>query len=285
MSSSHSKNAFETRETYIRCRLRGSCGTVPAATVRVRGVLGFHRRSIVQRPRPLEVRCRILEVRCRARLRLPSSTAPGKHRSPHAESPRKVRRRPHNPRRQRLEPVVVPPLRFGHLGALLLQQHFEGACRGLCPVLRAHRTALLGLKEPLCGLHVVPRVREHATEAEVRLGLVGPQGDGLAVGLGCFAPVLLRGVPPALSEQLRVRVARLRGEAGPLPRDLASPLLPHPAILLLLPQLPHPLVKRPVQLPNAGVRRAVDAAEVRRRQLLVVAHIADGVLLTLVVHV
>eukprot|EP00964_Phaeocystis_antarctica_P126648 scaffold90306_cov63-Phaeocystis_antarctica.AAC.3 len=31
-----------------------------------------------------------------------------------------VRRRPHHPRRQRLEPLVVPPLRLGHLGAYLL---------------------------------------------------------------------------------------------------------------------------------------------------------------------
>eukprot|EP00964_Phaeocystis_antarctica_P125027 scaffold88669_cov57-Phaeocystis_antarctica.AAC.1 len=34
---------------------------------------------------------------------------------------------------------------------------------------------------------------------ERRHGLVGPQGDGLAVGLGCSARVLLRAVPQALS--------------------------------------------------------------------------------------
>ena len=43
----------------------------------------------------------------------------------------------------------------------------------------------------------------------VRIGLVGLQGDGLAVGLACFAPVLLSGVPRTFSQQLVVRVARL----------------------------------------------------------------------------
>eukprot|EP00964_Phaeocystis_antarctica_P051259 scaffold29905_cov64-Phaeocystis_antarctica.AAC.1 len=71
-----------------------------------------------------------------------------------------VRRRPHNPRRQRLEPLVVPPLRLGHLVALLQLQHTEGQCRDLCPAIRARRVALLGLEEPLRGLHVVPRVAE-----------------------------------------------------------------------------------------------------------------------------
>eukprot|EP00964_Phaeocystis_antarctica_P010635 scaffold5850_cov61-Phaeocystis_antarctica.AAC.13 len=116
-------------------------------------------------------------------------------------------------------------------------------------------------------------------------GLVGPQGDGLAEGLGRSARVLLRGVPQALSEQLLVLVARLRGFAGLALRELAILLLLHPTILLPLPLLPHLLVKRPVQRPRARVRRAVDAAQVRRRQFLVAAHIADGVLLPLVVHV
>ena len=44
-------------------------------------------------------------------------------------------------------------------------------------------------------------------------------------------------------------------------------------------------MKRSVQLPCARVRRAVDAADVRRRQPLIAALVADGVLLTLVVHV
>ena len=48
---------------------------------------------------------------------------------------------------------------------------FEGPCRGLCPALRAHRKALLGLEVPLRGLHVVPRVVERCTEVVVRLGL------------------------------------------------------------------------------------------------------------------
>eukprot|EP00964_Phaeocystis_antarctica_P037888 scaffold21671_cov63-Phaeocystis_antarctica.AAC.3 len=59
----------------------------------------------------------------------------------------------------------------------------------------------------------------------------------------------------------------------------------HPSILPRLTILPHPLVKCPVQHPRARVRRAVLAAEVRRRQLLIEAHIADRMLLTLVVHV
>eukprot|EP00964_Phaeocystis_antarctica_P018234 scaffold10094_cov53-Phaeocystis_antarctica.AAC.2 len=109
---------------------------------------------------------------------------PTQHRSPHLVSLQVVRRRPHHPRRQRLEPLVVPPLRLGHLVAHILSQHVESRCRGLCPVLRAHRPALLGLEEPLRGLHLVPRVAERCTEVVVRVGLVGPQRDGLAVGPG-----------------------------------------------------------------------------------------------------
>eukprot|EP00964_Phaeocystis_antarctica_P103345 scaffold68635_cov56-Phaeocystis_antarctica.AAC.2 len=187
--------------------------------------------------------------------------------------------------RMRLEPLVVPPLRLGHLVALLLLQHVECPCRSICSVLRAHRIALVGLEVPLRGLHLVPRVVERCTEVEVRQGLVGLQGDGLAEGLGCSARVLLRAVPHALSQQLLVRVARLRGVPGLHLRGLAMPLLPLPAILQLLPLLPQLLVKHPVQLPSARVRRAVDAAEVRRRQLLIEALITDGVLLPLVVHV
>eukprot|EP00964_Phaeocystis_antarctica_P104274 scaffold69417_cov66-Phaeocystis_antarctica.AAC.1 len=193
-----------------------------------------------------------------------------------------VRRRPQNPRRQRLEPHVVPPLRLGHLGARLHPQHAEGICRGLCPAFRVYRIALTGLEVPLRALHVVPRVLERCTEVVVRQGPVGPQGDGLAVGLGCSAHIPLRGVPYAFSHQLIVLVARPRGEAGVRLRGLAILLLPYPAILSLLPPLPHLLVKRPVQLPRARVRRAVLATEVRRRQLLIAAHVTDGVLLPLV---
>eukprot|EP00964_Phaeocystis_antarctica_P084889 scaffold53559_cov66-Phaeocystis_antarctica.AAC.2 len=253
--------------------------------VRESGVLGFHRRSIAQRRSPLEVRGRLLELRCRARPHLPSTITPAQHRSPHAVCPRLVRRRPNNPRRQRLELLVVPPLRLGHLAALLPPQLVEGACRGLCPVLRAHRIALLGLEVLLCGLHVVPRAGEHCTKVVVRHGLVWPQGDGLAVGPGFFAVVPLKGVPRTLSHQPIVRVARLRGDAGLPLRGLAIPLLRRPTILLRLPLLPHLLVKHPVQLPSTRVRRAGLAAEVRRWQLLVEALIADGVLLPAVVHV
>eukprot|EP00964_Phaeocystis_antarctica_P039870 scaffold22792_cov64-Phaeocystis_antarctica.AAC.2 len=184
-----------------------------------------------------------------------------------------------------LSPSSVHHVRLGHLVARLQPQHVEGLCRGLCPALRAHRIALLGFKVPLRGLHDVPRVGEHGTEVVVRHGLVGPQGDGLAVDLACSAPVLLRHVPRALSHQLIVRVARLCGKAGHLLRGLAIPLLRRPTILPLLPLLPQLLVKRPVQLPSDRVRRTVDAAEVRRRHLLIAAHVTDGVLLPLVVHV
>ena len=47
-----------------------------------------------------------------------SITQPAQHSSPHGECIHIIRRRPCNPRRQRFEPLVVLPLRFGHLGAL-----------------------------------------------------------------------------------------------------------------------------------------------------------------------
>eukprot|EP00964_Phaeocystis_antarctica_P058752 scaffold34854_cov68-Phaeocystis_antarctica.AAC.5 len=107
------------------------------------------------------VRGCLLELRHRSGPRNPSTKrAPAQHVSPHEVSSRMVRRRPHNPRRQRLEPLVVPPLRLGHLGARLLCQHAESRCRGTCPALRAHRVALLGLEKPHRGLHLVPRVVE-----------------------------------------------------------------------------------------------------------------------------
>eukprot|EP00964_Phaeocystis_antarctica_P020618 scaffold11403_cov64-Phaeocystis_antarctica.AAC.1 len=105
--------------------------------------------------------------------------------------------------------------------------------------IRAHRVALPGLEVPLRGLHEVPRVIERCTEAVVRLGLAGPQGNGLAVGPGCSAPIKLRGVPRAISQQLLVRVARLRGAPGCVLRGLAIPLLHHPSILRALPMPLH----------------------------------------------
>eukprot|EP00964_Phaeocystis_antarctica_P020114 scaffold11111_cov53-Phaeocystis_antarctica.AAC.1 len=180
------------------CGLHGFC--LAAAPGRGTGELRFHRRSRVQRRSPIIVRGCLLELRCRARPRHPEATTlPAQHHGSHDVSGHIVQRRPHNPRRQRLEPLVVPPLRLGHLGAHLLCQHHPGRCRGLSPGPRVHRPALLGLEEPLRGLHEVPRVVERCTEVVVRLGPVGPQGDGLAVGPGCFAVVLLRLVPRALS--------------------------------------------------------------------------------------
>eukprot|EP00964_Phaeocystis_antarctica_P074760 scaffold46035_cov65-Phaeocystis_antarctica.AAC.2 len=197
-----------------------------------------HQAALLRRS-PIKVRGRLPELRRRARTRLPSATLPSQQFSPHLVGSRIVRRRPHHPRRQRLEPLVVPPLRLGHLGARLLAQHAEGRCRGLCPGIRAHRVALLGLEESLRGLHVVPRVVERCTEAEVRIGPVGPQGDGLAAGLGCSAPVLLRAVLHTLSNQLLVLVARLRSAPGLPLRDLAILLLRHATILRPLPKLLH----------------------------------------------
>eukprot|EP00964_Phaeocystis_antarctica_P010576 scaffold5825_cov56-Phaeocystis_antarctica.AAC.4 len=147
-----------------------------AAPGRETGFIGFHGRSIGQRRHPLKVRGCLLELRCRARPRLTRiPRRPAQHQSPHLVGLPIVRRRPHNPHRQRLELLVVPPLRLGHLVVALRQpQHVKGTCRGLCPLLRAHRKALLGLEVTLCGLHVVPRVVEHSTEVGVRHGLVGP---------------------------------------------------------------------------------------------------------------
>eukprot|EP00964_Phaeocystis_antarctica_P048208 scaffold27899_cov66-Phaeocystis_antarctica.AAC.3 len=91
-----------------------------AAKVCDLGDLGFHHRSTAQRRSPIIVHGRLLELRRRARPRLPSTgTRPAQYLSPHDVSIYIVQRRPHNPRRQRLEPLVVPPLRLGHLGALL----------------------------------------------------------------------------------------------------------------------------------------------------------------------
>eukprot|EP00964_Phaeocystis_antarctica_P024166 scaffold13542_cov58-Phaeocystis_antarctica.AAC.4 len=267
-----------------RCALHGLSPT--AASGREAGKIGFHRRSIAQRRSSLVLRGRLLELRYQAKPHRPSTiTLPAQHHSPHQDGSLVIRRRPHNVRRQRLEPLVVPPLRLGHLGALLQPQLVEGMCRGPCPALRAHRKACLGLEVPLCGLHFVPRFGEHCTEVEVRRGLDGLKGDGLAEDLCCSARVLLRGVTRALSQQLRVRVARLRGGAGLRLRGLASPLLHRATILIPLLLLPQLLVKHPVQLPSGRVRRAVHAAQVRRRQLLIAAHVTDGVLLTLVIHV
>eukprot|EP00964_Phaeocystis_antarctica_P064590 scaffold38863_cov63-Phaeocystis_antarctica.AAC.2 len=264
--------------------LHGLC--LAAAPGRVSGELVFPRRSRVQRRSPLEVRGRLHELRRRARPDLPrtTTTGPAQHHGPHMVGYHIVRRRPHHPRRQRLETLVVPPLRLGHLGAHLLFQHVDGHCRGRCPFSRASRATLLGLEEPLRGLHVVPRVGERCTEVVVRHGLVGPQCNGLAEGPGCSACVPLRGVPRAFSQQLIVRIARLRGVPGCLLRDLALPLLHHPSILRHFPLPLHLLVIHGVQLPGARVARAVDAAPVRRRHLQLDANRANFVLLTVVAH-
>eukprot|EP00964_Phaeocystis_antarctica_P025659 scaffold14444_cov75-Phaeocystis_antarctica.AAC.2 len=98
--------------------LHGIC--LAAAPGCMAGELCFMRRSIAQLRSPLVVRGRLPELRCRARPRLPSATLPAQHNSPQSVGSHIVRRRPRNPRRQRLEPLVVPPLRLGHLAALRL---------------------------------------------------------------------------------------------------------------------------------------------------------------------
>eukprot|EP00964_Phaeocystis_antarctica_P064049 scaffold38490_cov62-Phaeocystis_antarctica.AAC.4 len=246
---------------------------------------GFPRWSRVQRRSPIKARGRLLELRCRARPHRPSAHLPAQHDGPHLVGYQIVRRRPHNPRRQCVELLVVPPLRLGHLGARLLCQHAEDPCRGHCPALRAHRVALLRLEEPLRGLHQVRRVTERCTEVAVRLGPVGPQCDGFTVDLGFFTPVLFDGVPHALGQQLLVLVAGLRGNQGCLLRDLAIQLLHNPSILIHLPMHLHLLVIHRVPLPSARVSRAVDAAPVRRRHLQLDANRANFVLFTAVVHV
>eukprot|EP00964_Phaeocystis_antarctica_P120873 scaffold84601_cov61-Phaeocystis_antarctica.AAC.2 len=123
--------------------LHGRCRA--EANVRETGELSFPRRSIARRRSPLKVRRRLRELRCRARAHLPSTATPVQHHSPHAVGGQAVRRRLHNPRRQRLEPLVVPPLRRGYLVAPLVSQHVKGPCCGSCPGLRAHRIALFGL--------------------------------------------------------------------------------------------------------------------------------------------
>eukprot|EP00964_Phaeocystis_antarctica_P074791 scaffold46060_cov58-Phaeocystis_antarctica.AAC.4 len=98
---------------------------VAAAPVCELGELGLHRRSRAQRRSPIIMRGRLLELRRRARPRLPGVGVPAQHDSPHLVGYPIVRRRPHNSCRQRLEPLVVPPLRLWHLGAHLHSQHAE----------------------------------------------------------------------------------------------------------------------------------------------------------------
>ena len=82
-----------------------------AAPIRATGELGVPRRSRAQRRSPLVVRGRLLELRRRARPRLPSAAPPAQHESPCLVGLDIVRRRPHHLRRQRLELLLVPPLR------------------------------------------------------------------------------------------------------------------------------------------------------------------------------
>ena len=91
--------------------------------------LGFNRRSRGQRRSPLIVRGRLPELRRRARLRRrrPSATTLlAQHLSPHLVGLHIVRRRPHHPRRQRLEPLVAPPT-IGGMGRRWGRRHCETA--------------------------------------------------------------------------------------------------------------------------------------------------------------
>eukprot|EP00964_Phaeocystis_antarctica_P058480 scaffold34687_cov63-Phaeocystis_antarctica.AAC.6 len=78
-----------------------------------------------------------------------------------------------------------------------------------------------------------------------------PSWRALHRGPGFSAPVVLRPVLHAISEQLVVRVARLRGATGLPLRGLAIPLLHDPSILHPLPIALYILVIHRVQLPSA----------------------------------
>eukprot|EP00964_Phaeocystis_antarctica_P023722 scaffold13254_cov51-Phaeocystis_antarctica.AAC.1 len=202
-----------------------------AASDREAGFLGFHRRSTGKRRSPIEARGRLLELRCRARPRPPSTPPPTQHQRPHAVCNRLVRRRPHNPRRQRLEPLVVPPLRLGHLGALLMHQHVEGICRGFCPVQGAHRIALPGLEVPRRGLHLVTRVGERCTEVEDtprarRASGRWPRGRSWLPCASHPSSRTARPLPAASST--RRPTARRAGPAPPRPHAAAAASPRHP---------------------------------------------------------
>eukprot|EP00964_Phaeocystis_antarctica_P039238 scaffold22445_cov73-Phaeocystis_antarctica.AAC.10 len=143
---------------------------------------------------------------------------------------------------------TLSPSSFHHSGLATSAHAF---CVSMLRANAVARPQGLEPTESLRGLRVVPRADEHGTEVEVRCGRVGLQGDCLAVDPGCSAPVLLRAVPDALSHQLIVRVARLSGVPGCLLRNLAMPLLRHPAILSHLPVPLHLLVIHRVPLPSA----------------------------------
>eukprot|EP00964_Phaeocystis_antarctica_P114393 scaffold78367_cov35-Phaeocystis_antarctica.AAC.1 len=103
------------------------------------GEVGFPRRSIAHRRSPLVVRGRLHELRCRARPRLPRDTLPAQHQSPHLVGCRIVRRRPHNPRRQRLEPLVASAVATAQssepAGARSLASRYRCAASTWCPEL------------------------------------------------------------------------------------------------------------------------------------------------------
>eukprot|EP00964_Phaeocystis_antarctica_P057419 scaffold33979_cov60-Phaeocystis_antarctica.AAC.2 len=97
----------------------------------------------------------------------------------------------HHGLREGLEPLVVPPLGLGHLGALRQAQLVEGGRYRVDPVLRALLEERRGLEEVRRRLHVAPRVAESYSEVVVGLGLARLEGDGLAVVVVCLEVVLV----------------------------------------------------------------------------------------------
>ena len=73
-------------------------------------------------------------------------------------------------------------------------------------------------------------MQAHAPRRQ-KLHVVGLQGDGLAVRLGCLAVVLLGAVPRALCDQLVVLVASPLGDPRRVLRSLAVLLLRRSAVL------------------------------------------------------
>jgi hypothetical protein len=134
-----------------------------------------------------------------------------------------------------LSPSSFHHVRLGHLGARLVHQQVERPLQWPVPSPASPpESAPFGPKEPLRRLHVVPRVVERCTEVEVRGWACRDSARwprGRPWLLSCASRPWKCTAQLALSDQLVVRVARLRSDAGLLFRLLAFPPLPLPAIL------------------------------------------------------
>ena len=129
------------------------------------------------------------------------------------------------------------------------------------PGIRALRVSRRGLEIERRRLRVASRVAESYPEVEVSKGLVGLEGDGLAVGLVCTVVILVGHVACALCQQPIVPRARALGCASlPLLCNLAVPLLLHPTRVLVLP--PSIFLHVPDLVLGPGLSLAVPAAKV-----------------------